>query len=215
MKNTDIIAERKYFIVEYGKRKGPYTIDEVKLMSIERSTLVWCEGMTDWTQADDILEFNEILKDVPPPIPQQNGDLPLVNNPIDIILHKPTSHEHKVILKRVSDAVLKMILGGEKKKNTRKKFYEKIDIPYVLPDVFNYLQETLGLYELPYIEDEYLVLSNDTHKVKFLLYGKKHQRIEVFIQNKGTSNKLRWEFKLDDTSSYMIREIKWYIDRVK
>ena len=68
----------KYFIVENSKQSGPFSIYELKDKGITSETLVWGEGMTDWTPAwkvDELRAFLFNTKDTstPPPLPD---DLP-------------------------------------------------------------------------------------------------------------------------------------------
>lgn len=64
----------KYFIVENNKQSGPFSIYELKDKGITSETLVWAEGMTDWTPAwkvDELRAFLFNTKDAstPPPLP--------------------------------------------------------------------------------------------------------------------------------------------------
>lgn len=65
----------KYFIVENNKQSGPFSIYELKDKGITSETLVWAEGMTDWTPAwkvDELRAFLFNTKDAstPPPLPE-------------------------------------------------------------------------------------------------------------------------------------------------
>ena len=65
----------KYFIVENNKQSGPFSIYERKDKGITSETLVWAEGMTDWTPAwkvDELRAFLFNTKDAstPPPLPE-------------------------------------------------------------------------------------------------------------------------------------------------
>ena len=51
----------EYFIVENGKQAGPFTIAQLAERHIKSETLVWKEGMTDWTPAWKIAELKYIL----------------------------------------------------------------------------------------------------------------------------------------------------------
>ena len=66
----------KYFIVENNKQSGPFSIYELKDKGITSETLVWAEGMTDWTPAwkvDELRAFLFNTKDAstPPPLPEK------------------------------------------------------------------------------------------------------------------------------------------------
>ncbi len=65
----------KFFIVENNKQSGPFSIYELKDKGITSETLVWAEGMTDWTPAwkvDELRAFLFNTKDAstPPPLPE-------------------------------------------------------------------------------------------------------------------------------------------------
>ncbi|MBN2857857.1 MAG: SPFH domain-containing protein [Candidatus Delongbacteria bacterium] len=63
----------KFFIVLNGQQNGPHDLAALKTMSSQnqfgRDTLVWREGMSEWTPAEKIPELKEVFKTVPPPIP--------------------------------------------------------------------------------------------------------------------------------------------------
>lgn len=41
----------KYYLANNGQQEGPFTPEELASRGITPSSLVWCEGMTEWTQA--------------------------------------------------------------------------------------------------------------------------------------------------------------------
>ena len=62
-----------YFIVDNGQQAGPYTIDELVKRGLNSDTLVWAEGMTDWTPAWQVEELKSYLyaqqqAPTPPPV---------------------------------------------------------------------------------------------------------------------------------------------------
>ena len=63
----------KFFIVLNGQQNGPHDLAVLKTMASQnqfgRDTLVWREGMTEWTPAEKISELSEVFRNVPPPIP--------------------------------------------------------------------------------------------------------------------------------------------------
>ena len=62
----------KYYAVINGNQKGPFSGSEIEKMIGEReingSTFVWCEGMSDWTEAAKVGELQSLISLVPPPI---------------------------------------------------------------------------------------------------------------------------------------------------
>lgn len=62
--------KKKYFIAEDGEQKGPFSINELKEMSISKTTLIWKEGLDDWTEAGRIEKLQISLKSTPPKLPE-------------------------------------------------------------------------------------------------------------------------------------------------
>ena len=65
-----------YFIIVNNQQQGPFTIDELKLQGITAETLVWADGMPQWTPAWQVDELKAILQEgtnntttTPPPPP--------------------------------------------------------------------------------------------------------------------------------------------------
>ena len=88
----------KYFIIENDRQAGPFSIYELKDKNIDSGTLVWAEGMKEWTPAWQVDELKAFLygrdtASTPPPIPQnlhQNHEEQYVE-----IVQKPTSGSGK------------------------------------------------------------------------------------------------------------------------
>jgi uncharacterized RDD family membrane protein YckC len=60
---------QQFYIEVNGQQTGPFTLDELKTKSIQRDTLVWTEGMSNWTRAEQIPALTGIVQTVPPPLP--------------------------------------------------------------------------------------------------------------------------------------------------
>lgn len=65
-----------YFISFDGSRKeGPLSFDAIKLKllnnKVDEKTLLWKEGMTEWKPAGELVEFKELLNNLPPPLPEK------------------------------------------------------------------------------------------------------------------------------------------------
>ncbi len=59
----------QYYIHDGKTQKGPYSKDEVKALNISPDTLVWHEGLDEWTQAKNVFQFAPTpppLKKMPP-----------------------------------------------------------------------------------------------------------------------------------------------------
>ena len=59
---------KKYFYSDGKEKYGPLSLDELKQEGISKQTLVWFEGLDDWTPAGELDEMKPILELQPPPI---------------------------------------------------------------------------------------------------------------------------------------------------
>lgn len=67
----------QYYIHDGKTQQGPYSKEEVKMLNITPDTLVWHEGLDDWTQAKNIFEFASTpppLKKMPPVLSKNTPD---------------------------------------------------------------------------------------------------------------------------------------------
>jgi len=62
---------KHYYYADNEQQHGPFTVDELKTKRLKKSTLVWTEGMQNWTSANDIEELKDILISEPPPLPKK------------------------------------------------------------------------------------------------------------------------------------------------
>jgi hypothetical protein len=67
-----VIEKRmNYFISIKGKKKGPYSLEQIKELKLFNDTLAWKEGMENWLEAKEISELKEITFTPPPPLPKK------------------------------------------------------------------------------------------------------------------------------------------------
>lgn len=52
---------RYFYIDNGGKQKGTFSPEELKLENIQRETLVWTQGMTDWSRAEQVEELKSLF----------------------------------------------------------------------------------------------------------------------------------------------------------
>ncbi|MBQ6078980.1 MAG: DUF4339 domain-containing protein [Muribaculaceae bacterium] len=90
----------KYYIAENGQQAGPFEPHELLQHGLTVNSLVWCEGMANWTSASQVPELMAVLTGQPPinvgtptgidtqlpPTPPMGGDVqlpqvPPFNNP--------------------------------------------------------------------------------------------------------------------------------------
>ncbi len=58
---------KKYYLHNGTEQEGPFSVEELKAKNISRQTPVWHEGLTDWVNAETILELKDIFTAAPPP----------------------------------------------------------------------------------------------------------------------------------------------------
>ena len=52
-----------YYILRNQHRIGPLIIEELSQMKVSKDTLVWYEGLSEWTKAGELLELLDIIID--------------------------------------------------------------------------------------------------------------------------------------------------------
>lgn len=78
---------KKYFYSDGKEKLGPLGLEELKEENIANDTLIWFEGLDDWTPASELEEMKPILELKPPSISTFNeepkfealGRIPLKN----------------------------------------------------------------------------------------------------------------------------------------
>jgi hypothetical protein len=60
---------KHYYYSVNNQQQGPFTLDELKVKRLKKSTLVWTDGLKEWTTGDNIDELKEFVISEPPPLP--------------------------------------------------------------------------------------------------------------------------------------------------
>jgi hypothetical protein len=62
-----------YFVAAGGQQTGPFDLNTLKQMAaqgqINRDSLMWKEGMAQWSAAGTLPDLNSLFGAVPPPLP--------------------------------------------------------------------------------------------------------------------------------------------------
>ena len=66
------MSNMKYFYALDNEQKGPFTLQELKLEPIKKSTLVWREDFPEWKRADEVDETKDFAVAEPPPLPDSH-----------------------------------------------------------------------------------------------------------------------------------------------
>jgi hypothetical protein len=74
-----------FYIHFEGQQLGPFTLEELKQRGINRNTMVWFDGLSEWKEAGLIAELKPLFLNQPPPFNKQstssNGSAePIMNN---------------------------------------------------------------------------------------------------------------------------------------
>ena len=66
-------ASSTFFVAQDGQQTGPFDMAQLRSLASERKltsgSLVWTAGMAAWQQASEVAELQELLSQVPPPLP--------------------------------------------------------------------------------------------------------------------------------------------------
>ncbi|GAA4339290.1 DUF4339 domain-containing protein [Flaviaesturariibacter amylovorans] len=57
---------KKYYIIDGQEQKGPFSVDELKALTVNRDTYVWYEGADGWSKAGALDELGEVFRTPPP-----------------------------------------------------------------------------------------------------------------------------------------------------
>ncbi len=64
-----------FYIAVNGEQQGPFSTQTLQQMNLQgsfnRETLVWKQGMVNWSKAGELTELTSIFSAVPPPLPPQ------------------------------------------------------------------------------------------------------------------------------------------------
>jgi hypothetical protein len=67
---------KRYYAAIDNQQAGPFDAptlqQKIRDGQITRQTLVWCDGMTDWTAAGDVPDLQSYWPAGPPPLPPQS-----------------------------------------------------------------------------------------------------------------------------------------------
>jgi hypothetical protein len=73
---------KKYFYSNGQDKEGPFSIEELKIEDIKPDTLIWYEGLDDWTPAIDIEQVKLILELNPPDVSSTDDIIVEINKNI-------------------------------------------------------------------------------------------------------------------------------------
>ncbi|MFN7910420.1 MAG: DUF4339 domain-containing protein [Bacteroidota bacterium] len=63
---------KKYFLHNGKEQHGPYSLDELQQKGLTAKTMVWFDGISNWTEAQFIPELKDFVVSTPPPFEKAN-----------------------------------------------------------------------------------------------------------------------------------------------
>ena len=70
-------ASRSFHVAENGQPTGPFSVNDLTTMvqqgKLQRSSLVWSQGMTGWETAGSVADLSGLFAGMPPPLPGASG----------------------------------------------------------------------------------------------------------------------------------------------
>jgi hypothetical protein len=70
---------KQYFIHDGKNQLGPFDMEQLKNMNVQRNQQVWCEGMEQWKPAGDVEELSVLWPKMPPQLPPVNSNSNSIN----------------------------------------------------------------------------------------------------------------------------------------
>jgi hypothetical protein len=69
-----IPKERAFYVVRAGQQAGPFPTSELQRQiqtgELARASLVWTQGMSEWSSAEAVPDLAHLFAATPPPIPK-------------------------------------------------------------------------------------------------------------------------------------------------
>jgi hypothetical protein len=58
---------KKYYLHNGNEQQGPFDLDDLRSRGINRTTKIWYEGISDWINAENCEELNDLFNSITPP----------------------------------------------------------------------------------------------------------------------------------------------------
>lgn len=62
---------QQFYLAVNGVQTGPFNYEEIKTKGIHRYTLIWTEGLENWTKAEQVEALKDLIRTMPPPVPNE------------------------------------------------------------------------------------------------------------------------------------------------
>lgn len=134
---------KKYYYSDGKQQIGPLSKEEIQSKGIAKDTLVWSEGLTEWTKASEVAELVDLFPNIPtpPPLPEQKTATPPPIPENKTVTPPPMPNNDNINIKRKSKKpliIVSVIIGlliivgvlitiQSKQKQKEKEEFERIE----------------------------------------------------------------------------------------
>lgn len=81
---------QQFYIAVNGQQTGPFSLDDLRTKNVQRDTLIWTEGLDNWTKAEHVALLKDILRATPPPLPNTETKTTSQQVPPPVVPPAPT-----------------------------------------------------------------------------------------------------------------------------
>lgn len=85
---------KQYYVVSFGHKQGPYSLDELASRELTPETMIWVVGIPEPTPAGEIEELRPFLKQQSEAAPQTSSVEPEAPQATEPHLQEPTSSQY-------------------------------------------------------------------------------------------------------------------------
>lgn len=103
---------KKYYLIINGKKEGPFSENELLSLDINKSTLIWYNGLNDWQEIQYVSELNEHIQFIAPPIPKtlKNSIQSIqIETPIDVNILPKMKFSKDEIIQKMKKTIKKLL----------------------------------------------------------------------------------------------------------
>lgn len=101
---------KKYFIHNGKEQEGPFNIEDLQQKGITSKTMIWYDGISKWTEAQEIPELKEIIIKGPPPLDKPGHLKQTIEKTIRVLEKDPVNEIETKIANRSAKKIFKWLI---------------------------------------------------------------------------------------------------------
>jgi hypothetical protein len=102
---------KKYFTHDGKEQNGPFNINELRELKIDKESAIWYEGLSEWTIAGNVDELKEIFTKTPPPFEKKITPPPIQKQSISFSEENSAKNKEKSSSSFATRLLLILIIG--------------------------------------------------------------------------------------------------------